>query len=286
MIGVPTARFWAISPMRDSFHFADASRRGWLAATDPRLKIVWVACLSVAAVLVDSLPELVALFLVSIVGASGLRLSVRGWAGVGGALLAVAFSTLLSQGVFYGGVPRTSLVTLAPSFEFFGWQFSGIHFYREGVLYGLEQSLRWLALSMAGISVCLSTSPERLLSALVLLGVPTGLAFIVSTALRFLPTMLDEWAIVRRARWLRGYRGRRRNAPAELALLPTVLAAALRRASNLATSATSRGFSPTAERTFYPELRMRPRERVALVCLVGGAAGLALFKSAVWFRLR
>lgn len=271
--------------MHDAFHFAQASRQGWLAETDPRLKIIWVACLSVAAVLVDSLPELVALFAVSAAGASGLRLSARGWAGVGGALLTVAVSTMLTQGIFYGGMPRTPLFTIIPPFDFFDRPLAGIHFYREGALYGLEQSLRWLALSMAGLSVCLSTSPERLMSALVLLGVPVGLAFIGATALRFLPTMLDEWATVRRARWLRGYRGRWHTLPAEISLLPTVLAAALRRAASLATSVSSRGFSPTAERTCYPEIKMRALERLTLVCLLTGTAGLALLKSAAWFGL-
>ncbi len=272
--------------MHDPFQFARASRHGWLANADPRLKIVWVACLSLAAVLVDSLPELLMLFLASLAGASGLRLSARGWAAVGGSLLAIAFSTMVSQGIFYGGVPRTRLFTLLPPFDLLGWQLSGIHFYREGALYGLAQSLRWLSLSMAGLSVCLSTSPERLLSALVTLGAPAGLAFIATTALRFLPTMLDEWATVRRARWLRGDRGRWRRLPTEISLFPTVLSSALRRAATLATSVSSRGFSPTAERTFYPELRMRPLERAVLACLIACVIGLALSKSAAWFSTK
>jgi energy-coupling factor transport system permease protein len=135
-----------------------------------------------------------------------------------------------------------------------------------------------------GLTVCLSTSPERLLAALIRLRVPTAVAFMTLAAMRFLPVMLDEWATVRRARWLRGYSGALgvRGLSAEVALLVPVLASALRRATALSASVTSRGFSPTAQRTFYPELRMRPIERVALGVIGAATIALASAWTFVW----
>jgi len=270
--------------MNGPLAFSEGSARGWLAAIDPRLKIAWVACVSLAGVLVQSSTALVVMFTVAALPAAGLKLRPRSWLAIGVALTSVAWSAVVTQGIFYGGEPRTALFTIVPNTLVGIWEFPGVHFYREGAIHGLMQSARWLALSTRGLTVCLSTSPERLLAALVRLRVPTAVAFMALAAMRFLPLMLDEWASVRRARWLRGYRGARgiRSVPNEVRLLVPVLASALRRATSLATAVTSRGFSPTAERTYYPELRMRLGERVAFVAIVATSVVLALARTLVW----
>ena len=119
-----------------------------------------------------------------------------------------------------------------------------------------------------------------MLAALVRLRLPAALAFMTSAALRFVPLVLAEVAVVRQARRRRGYRfrvvgprgdrlGPYRN---ELGLLLPVIAASLRRAETLAESVTTRGFDPAAPRTFYPPLQMTLREKaivvlLAIVCL-------------------
>lgn len=276
--------------MSHPFPLTENAARGWLAAVDPRLKIVWVASLSLLSVLVDSTAALAALFVLAAWPLAGLRLSSRAWLAIGGIVLATAWSTLVSQAVFYTFEPRTALFTIVPNFPIGSWEFPGVRFYREGAEYGLLQSLRFSALALAGLAVCLSTSPERLLAGLVRLGVPVGIAFMAMTALRFLPAMLDEWATVRRARRLRGYRGSQRFGPSdwlhaarsELQLFLPLLAAAIRRANVLAMAVSSRGFSPNAERTFYPELRMRLPERVGVVLLMGLLTLVIVVKLLFW----
>ncbi len=209
---------------------------------------------------------------------------------IGGIVLATAWSTLVSQAVFYTFEPRTARFTIVPNFPIGSWEFPGVRFYREGAEYGLLQSLRFSALALAGLAVCLSTSPERLLAGLVRIGVPVGIAFMAMTALRFLPAMLDEWATVRRARRLRGYRGSQRFGPAdwmhavhsELQLFLPLLAAAIRRANLLAMAVSSRGFSPNAERTFYPALRMRMPERIGLALLMALLSLVTVVKLLSW----
>jgi energy-coupling factor transport system permease protein len=270
--------------MNGPFAFAEGSARGWLAGVDPRLKIAWVACVSLASVLVHANTALATLVAVASLPAAGLKLRVRGWLAIAAALLLVAWGAVVSQGIFYAGTPRTTLFTLVPDATLIGWKFPGVHFYREGAVYGLTQSARWLALSIVGLTVCLSTSPERLLAALVWLRVPTAVAFMSLAAMRFLPLMLDEWATARRARWLRGFRGERglRWFSADVSLCVPVLASALRRATSLSTAVTSRGFSPTGSRTSYPELRMRPGERLALTAIVAATLLLAAAWTLVW----
>ena len=177
-------------------------------------------------------------------------------------LAAIAWSTVLSQAVFYAGIPRTTLVTLVEPIEWHGWRFPGLTLYSEGMTYGLKQALRMVSVTLAGLAVCLSTSPERLFAALAKLRVPTAIGFMTVAALRMLPLLAAEYAMAQQARRLRGGRG-----AAAGALLVPVLASALRRATALATSVSARGFDPTAQRTYYPPLRLNALERILLFVL-------------------
>jgi energy-coupling factor transport system permease protein len=145
--------------------------------------------------------------------------------------------------MFYSFEPRTPWMTIA-----------GVTLWREGARYGLLQSMRLVATTASGIAVCLSTSPERLLAAMTRLGSPATLAFLVTTAMRFLPTMADEWLAIRLAHRLRGYRFRPWKLAAwciEAGMFAPLVAAALRRATTLAVSVTTRGLDPRAPRTYY-----------------------------------
>jgi energy-coupling factor transporter transmembrane protein EcfT len=247
----------------------------WLSKQDPRVKICWLLCISVISILVETQQELAGLFFLAALPAVGLRLRPRGWLVIGGLLLSIAWGTILTQAIFYGGTPRTVWFTLVPEFELGGWHGDPVYFYVEGALYGLQQSQRLLAMALAGLTVCLSTSPQRLLAGMTRLGLPMAIGFMSVAAVRFLPTMLNELATVRQARRLRGYRFRVwpittgvRNMWQELALCEPVLSAALRRASTLATSITTRGFDALSPRTFYPELKLSLTHGLFLVGLV------------------
>ena len=67
-------------------------------------------------------------------------------------------------------------------------------------------------------------------------------------------------------------------------LLP-VLAASLRRAETLATSVTSRGFDPTAKRTFYPELKLSLGQWWVFLVLGALWLGIAGTKLLYWLYL-
>jgi energy-coupling factor transport system permease protein len=146
---------------------------------------------------------------------------------------------------------------------------------------------------LAGLSVCLSTSPERLLAALAWLRVPSAVNFMAVAALRFLPTIADEWSTVRDSCRLRGYRPRLvgvgretwRSWRIEAALLVPVIAASLARAQRLATALTVRGFDATQPRTIYPAMVMSNPDRLLMAVLVGLCIGLSLAKSLFWLAV-
>ncbi|HVU88562.1 MAG TPA: energy-coupling factor transporter transmembrane component T [Pirellulales bacterium] len=270
-----------------------ASRRTWLAECDPRLKLSWLATVSLASVLVDSRVALLTLCGVALVVAATAGWSTRTWLTVGTALVLVAWGTVLSQAMFYVGEPRTPIVTLVPAFDLGNYRFPGLALFREGAAYGLIQSARMVAVMLAGLTTCLTTSPERLLAALAWLRVPSAISFMTVAALRFLPTLIDQWATVRRSRQLRGYharlwhigQGALTSWRTELAILVPVVAAALRRAGMLATALTARGFDAARPRTIYPAIAMTPFERVAVTVLWALSVGLALLKSVYWLSV-
>ena len=260
---------------------AEARARPWLAGIDPRVKLSWLACLSVAAVTVDSTFALVALFVAGGAPLFGIRMRLAGWLALAGVLLVVVWSTVLTQALFYGAPDRTLLFWIVPASADGG--FGGIGIWREGVGYGLLQSLRLTAMCQSGLAVCLSTSPSRLLEGMRRCGLPAPVAFVAATALRSLPEVVREFALVRQARRMRGAGRARRAAPVRafveigwaIGSLEPVLARGLRRSAALATSVTLRGFDATAR------VRLSSRLTRSEAYCIGGMAGAAILLTLV-----
>jgi energy-coupling factor transport system permease protein len=186
----------------------------------------------------------------------------------------VLASTAWTQGLFYAGVPRTALIAAGP-----------LTIWREGVLHGAVQSLRLVATGVAGLTVALSTAPDRLFAGLVALRVPHGVAFLAVTALRFAPIVAEEWRQVRVARAARGRplvaRGPWGWLREEMRMLAPLAARTVRRARALAESLELRGFDPIAPRRLRRPLRMAVPE-IALLGLVYGALAASALAAAAY----
>ncbi len=236
-----------------------------MVALDPRVPLVLLGCLGCLVLAVDQTASLAGLAGVGVVALAGAGRGVP-WLRVAAALAALVWSTALSQGLFYGDLPRVVWVQLGP-----------IVLWREGVVHGLEQSLRFVALTTAGAAVAVRVPPDRLLLGLRALRVPGPLALMVAAALRFVPQVVRELWWVRASRASRGRAAWRRWPHQwlllELELLVPVVARSWRRAAALAESLDSRGYDPDVARASWRPLRMRPGE-VALV--VGAVAGTAV----------
>jgi len=263
--------------------------RPWLAELDPRVKIGWVLAHSCLAFVVSSLPALAAQAVLVLLPLAGLRLTLRGWLALAFTAGLIVWGTVLSQAIFYPPPEGSPALTVIPSFRLGPWTLDGLRLSWAGAQYGLVQSLRLAALAVAGMLLCLSTSPERLLAALAALRVPAALVFLTAAGLRFLPAVVQEWMLVRQARRLRGYRPSWKELVApwrwlarELALFLPLLALMLRRSATLAASISSRGFDPRLLRTQESLPQLQPAQRAALVIMLVAAYALVAMKLLLW----
>lgn len=224
---------------------------------DPRTRLIIVANVGLLAVVLD---HPTSLFLLAALTSLPFFLRPQHLKTAGMIAMAVVWSTVLAQGLFYSAEPRVAWLHLGP-----------LTLWREGVQYGLVQSLRVVAVGLAGVALSISTPPDRLYAALLKLRLPFGLALMAGTALRFVPEVADSWRVVRRARARRG-RPAHHRAPwawlrLEISLLGPLVARALRRAWTLGESLDSRGFDPVAPRATRRPLQFGRWEPTAIVAM-------------------
>ena len=247
-----------------------------------RAKIVLLACLSVAVLLVDSIMVLAALDLVLLAVFASARLGWKRFAILVLFAAATVWGFVLTQSLFYPYRPRTLMLELVPpGAPLLGPLTGGVALYWEGAVYGLQQSLRFLALLVLGLTVVWTTSPQRLLLGLRRLRLPYRLAFMVAAALRFLPAIAEEARTVVTAMRVRGYRLRPARPWRYLAALGHGLAPILfrniRRATMLADSVESRSFAAAASTPSAATAGAAPSGAAdRLVCLAVPAATLLL----------
>jgi energy-coupling factor transport system permease protein len=221
-----------------------------MSALDPRTRLALVLNVGVMALVLEHPGALGVLVGVSFVP----FFSNTRWLGRALGLSAlVVWSTVVSQALFYNAEPRVAL-----------FHVGGLAVWREGVTYGLVQSMRVVAVGLAGIALSVHTPPDRLFAALLRLRVPFGLALMAGTAFRFLPELGSAWAVVRRARARRGRPALHRSPWGwlilEVGLLRPLVARAIRRARCLGESLDARGFDPVAPRAVRRPLVFKPLE--------------------------
>lgn len=235
---------------------------------DPRARIALVLCVSTAAICLESPASLAVLTGLCVLPLVAMRVSWTWWRR--GLLVAAAlvWSTVLSQGLFYAQQPRVPLIELGP-----------LVLWREGVFWGLAQSLRFVSVALAGIALSVSTPPDRLFAAMLRLRVPFGLALMASTAIRLLPRIGSEVLTVRQARAARGRPVWRRSPWAwlvlEVSLMRPVVARSWRRAQVLAEALDSRGFDPVAPRAVRRPLAFGVSDYAVVLVGLGTALALA-----------
>lgn len=251
---------------------------------DPRTRLGLVLCVGTLAVTLEHPLALGVLCGVSLTGVALARVDPRWWRRGLVVVAALVWSTVLSQGLFYGEEPRIAVLDLGP-----------LALYREGIAHGLAQSLRFVAVALAGLALSVSTPPDRMYAALLRLRVPFGLALMTVTALRLLPDIARDILLVRGARSQRGREVWRRSPWAwlslEVSLLRPVVARCWRRAHNLAESLDARGFDPVAPRRLRRPLRFGALDGVVLVgagaltaAAVFARLSFALYTSDTWYH--
>lgn len=150
---------------------------------------------------------------------------------------------------------------------------------REGIELGFNTVLRLLILYLSSTMLTMTTSPlklasgmEALLSPLRYLRLPVHqFSMLISTSLRFIPTIIEESEIITRAQQSRGAQF---NSPGLITKLKSfmpvlipLLAASLQRASDLALAMESRCYTGGTNQIRLKGLRLRKRDGLA-ICLI------------------
>jgi len=194
---------------------------------------------------VDNPRTLFILFTFTLILHLAAKTSIYKWKVMAILLLLGLWGSMFSQALFFAQTPRTPLfVLIAPEAGFIGQLTGGLFIYREGILYGAVQGLRSASMLALGLLVCWTSDPRQLLQALLAWRLPPQMAFMLVTAIRFLPVLAAETGEVITALQLRSDSQSGRTAV--LRHLPYIakplLARCLRRAQTLALSVVSRGF--------------------------------------------
>jgi len=235
-----------------------------------------------------------------VVAAAGSVLTASNWQGfalaAGFTLAAMALSGLRA-GVFLGGL-RSFWILLAVTFLIQALLTPGeavlamgsLRVTWEGLAAGAQIFLRLTLLILVASLITITTSPmsltaglESLLSPLGRLGVPAHeLAMMMTIALRFVPTLLQEAETLLKAQRSRGAgtagRGPARWTRGLLPLFVPLFAGALRRAEDLAVAMEARCYRGGANRTRMKALKFSRLDYTAL--------GVTLAVSALVFMFR
>lgn len=160
------------------------------------------------------------------------------------------------------------------------WKLWGLKVTREGLEQGIFMAFR-LILLVAGTSMLtLTTSPialtdgiESLLKPLKVIHFPAHeLAMMMTIALRFIPTLLEETDKIMKAQMARGADFESGNiiqrAKALVPLLVPLFISAFRRADELAMAMESRCYRGGENRTRMKVLKAQPRDYIALLSIL------------------
>lgn len=169
------------------------------------------------------------------------------------------------------------------------WQWGPLRLTAEGVDRAGMMGVRLILLVAGASLLTLTTSPidltdalERLMGPLRRVGVPAHeLAMMMSIALRFVPTLIEEADRIMKAQMARGATFDRGNLLARarslVPLLVPLFVSAFRRADELALAMEARCYRGGEGRTRLRRLAMHPRDWATLATFAVAAAGVGLY---------
>ena len=243
---------------------------------DPRLKLLFLIAYIVMLFVANSFYGLALCAIILIIATIASRVPVGSvLRSVKGVIFILAFTSILNI-FFHGG---TRLL----------WEWKFIHIYLEGIIFAVFLTLRLFFLVMGSALLTLTTAPvsltsgfESLLFPLTLIKFPVHvLALIMSIALRFIPTLIDETNRIISAQKARGAAfdtgGLVKRAKAMIPVLIPLLISAFRRAYELGDAMDVRCYSSGNKRTKYKKLRFTWRDLVATLFAAVMIAGVILF---------
>ena len=243
---------------------------------DPRVKLLFLIAYIVMLFVANSFYGLALCGLILVIATIASRVPVGSvLRSVKGVIFILAFTSILNI-FFHGG-------------EKLLWQWGIIHIYLEGIIFAVFLTFRLFFLVMGSALLTLTTTPvnltdglESLLFPLTLIKFPVHvLALIMSIALRFIPTLIDETNRIISAQKARGASFDTGNifkrVKAIIPVLIPLLISAFRRAEELGDAMDVRCYSSGKKRTKYKKLKFTGRDVVAALFAAIMIAGVILF---------
>ena len=244
--------------------------------SDPRIKLLALIAYIVALFLAKNFYGMALCLLVLIVSIAASRVPpLRVMRSVKGILILLAFTAVLN--LFFRGGEHLLV----------HWKF--IKIYREGIIFTVFLVLRLFFLVMGSALLTLTTTPveltdgiESLLTPLKWIRFPVHeLALIMSIALRFIPTLIDETNRIISAQKARGADFESGNIfkriKAIIPILIPLLISAFRRAEELGDAMDARCYSGSKNRTKYKKLKLGWRDVIIFFLYAAMVTGVVLF---------
>jgi len=167
----------------------------------------------------------------------------------------------------------------------------GFKVYSDAIFQTLYITIRLLLMIMVTTILTASTKPldltlaiEDLFSPLKRFGFPAHeIAMMISIALRFIPTLIDETNRIMKAQASRGVDLKegsfKEKIMAVLSLIVPLFVSSFQRAEELADAMEARGYIPSATRTRYKQLKHTPKDWIMMASVV------IVLGSVVWISL-
>jgi energy-coupling factor transport system permease protein len=250
---------------------------------DPRAKILILISIAFIAVALDNPKTMFLLFLTALFGFALARMPAIKIKTLALLLIFLIWGTVYSQALFYSQLPRTVIFTIiSPDFPVLGWLTNGgLFVYEEGLHHGAIQGLRSASILSLGLLMCWTTDSRDMLNGMVGLKVPYSVAFMVVTAVRFLPIIITEIATVVTVQRLRGFNPKRIGSgmiKTLLNILTPTLANCVRRTGTLAVSIQSRAFRSNLNRTYLKKLKFSDVDKAVIAVFVFTATSIVIIK--------
>jgi energy-coupling factor transport system permease protein len=250
---------------------------------DPRAKILILISIVFVAVSLDNQKTMFLLFLTVLSGFVLAKMPAIKIKTLVILLVLLIWGTIYSQALFYSQLPRTVIFTIVrPEFPILGWLTGGgLFVYEEGFHHGAVQGLRSASILSLGLLMCWTTDSRDMLNGLVGLRVPYSVAFMVITAVRFLPIIITEVATVITVQRLRGFNPKKFGSgiiKTLLNILTPTLANCVRRTGTLAVSIQSRAFRVNPDRTSLKKLEFSDIDKIVVAVCVFTAISVVIMK--------
>lgn len=239
--------------------------QSWLHQLDPRVKLLGVGLISVGAVLVSTLPPLLAILAVAhlLLRSAGIP-----WRRIGGLWRAIAPFLILIL-VLWPIFDQSGDTVLAD----LGWFTLTL----ESLGRGLVAATRLAAISFTVATWLTTTSERQLIQSFVRLGLPYRWGVALAIGLRSIPALAGLYTAVVEAQQSRGLRldgSLRHRIQAQIPILVATMVSVIRMSDQTARALDARGFGGAIRPTTLHDLRMRRSDWVIAGTMLVIAAAL------------